>query len=250
MPRRAPRATAGGERKRYIMNKKAILAGAMLTMAISLAMAATSNATIVEIAGKVEYLVPGKDWRPAKAGDVIPRGTIVSTGFKSTAILRVGTSTVTVKPITRLSLDEILQTSSGTQTQLFLLAGRVKADVAPQAGQTTEFQVKSATATASVRGTGFEFDGINLLVDKGLVQLRTPSGMIRYVGAGEFSYVSVSGGVSAPAAVSLEDGLDRVDELVDQADQESSSAISAPDSLIGVLDPPITESATVTITIE
>jgi len=199
--------------------KKLCIAAALLVAASVAAMAATLNATVVELAGKVEYQLPGKAWRPAKAGDLLPAGTIVSTGFKSTAVLRVGTSTVTVKPVTRLSLEEIVQSSTGTQTQLFLMAGRVKAEVTPQAGQTTEFQVKSPTATASVRGTGFEFDGINLIVEHGQVRIVTPTGMSRTVATGEFSYVSQNGSVSTPAAVPAGTGLQNVGGLIGLAGQ-------------------------------
>lgn len=226
------------------MMKRCILTAAMLVAVASAAMAATLNATVVEIAGKVEYQLPGKGWKPAKVGDSLPKGTIVSTGFKSTVLLKVGPSTVTVKPITRLSLEEILQSESGTQTQLFLMAGRVKAEVTPQAGSPVEFQVKSPTATASVRGTGFEFDGTNLLVAHGSVQLRTPHGMTRYVRSGEFSYVATNGSVTSPAAVSAEGGLERIDELIDQADSDSRVDVQ----LSGAIDmtPP---TATVVITI-
>ena len=33
--------------------------------------AATLTATITEIAGKVEYKLPGKDWQPAQQGDTL-----------------------------------------------------------------------------------------------------------------------------------------------------------------------------------
>lgn len=223
--------------------KKLFLCFALIGVA-SVASAATLSATVTEVAGKVEYKLPGKDWKPAKVGDIVPKGTIISTGFKSTALLTVGPSTITVKPVTRLSLEDLVESSSGTQTQLFLLAGRVKADVTPQSGKVTEFKVKSPTATASVRGTGFEFDGVNLLVERGLVELRTPSGLLRFVAAGEFSYVTSNGNVTPPVAVSLETGLDRVDELVDQADSESLSEVqvgSEPDLV------PATGSITITL---
>lgn len=207
--------------------RKLAIAAALLAAVTGLSFAASAPlaATLVEVAGKVEYQLPGKDWKSAKKGDVIPKGTVVSTGFKSSAVLKVGPATITVKPVTRMALEDLVQSDSGTQTQLFLQTGRVKADVTPQAGQTAEFKVKSPTATASVRGTGFEFDGVNLLVDKGVVQLRTPTGMVRYVGRGEFSYVSSSGTVSPPVAVAVETGLDKIDELVDQADYESQGGL-------------------------
>lgn len=207
--------------------KKLAIAAALLAAVSGFSFAASVPlaATLVEVAGKVEYQLPGKDWKAAKKGDVIPKGTVVSTGFKSSAVIKVGPATITVKPVTRMALEDLVQSDSGTQTQLFLQTGRVKADVTPQSGQTAEFKVKSPTATASVRGTGFEFDGVNLLVDKGVVQLRTPTGMVRYVGRGEFSYVSSSGTVSPPVAVAVETGLDRIDELVDQADVESQGGL-------------------------
>ena len=50
------------------------------------AAAANLTATVTEIAGKVECKHPGKDWKAAKVGDVLPAGSLISTGFKSTAI--------------------------------------------------------------------------------------------------------------------------------------------------------------------
>jgi len=203
---------------------KRIIAAALALLAIC-GSAIAQEAEFATVNGKVEYQASsGAEWKPARVGVKISKGTVVSTGFKSGASLKLGATTITLKPVTRMTLEEIVKTQSGSQTQLFLLAGRVKADVPPQAGQTTEFQVKSPTATASVRGTGFEFDGVNLIVDRGSVQLRTPTGQYRMVKAGEFSYVNRNGQVPPPAAVDLATGLDRVDELVEQSDTESLDA--------------------------
>ena len=83
------------------------------------------------------------------------------------------------------------------------MTGRVKAEVTPREGEKAEFKVKSPTATASVRGTGFEFDGQNLLVDHGAVQFESGAGMgiPQIVASGEFSAVSQTGTVTAPVAV-------------------------------------------------
>lgn len=197
--------------------KRLIIVCTLAVIAVVSAAAASADATIVELAGKVEVQLPGKAWKAAKVGDVLAKGTLVSTGFKSSAVLKVAGSTITVKPVTRLSLEEILATEKGSQTQLFLMAGRVKAEVTPQAGQTTEFQVKSPTATASVRGTGFEFDGLNLIVEHGAVSLLTPSGMSRSVAAGEFCYIAQDGSVSQPDAASPGTGLDTVGGLLEQS---------------------------------
>ena len=170
---------------------------------ISSLAAAALTATVTEIAGKVECKLPGKDWVAAKTGDILPAGSLISTGFKSTAILKMESATLTVKPVTRLSLEELVKSEGTTKTQMFLMAGRVKAEVTPPEGEKAEFKVKSPTATASVRGTGFEFDGQNLIVDHGTVQLEAESGIgiPQSVGGGQFSTVSQTGTVTAPIAV-------------------------------------------------
>lgn len=110
---------------------------------------------------------------------------------------------MTVKPVTRLSLEELIKSEGTTKTQMFLMAGRVKAEVTPKEGEKAEFKVKSPTATASVRGTGFEFDGQNLLVDHGAVQFESGSGIgiPKMVASGEFSTISRMGTVTTPVAV-------------------------------------------------
>ena len=162
------------------------------------------TAMITEVAGKVECKLPGSDWRPAKAGDILSAGSFISTGFKSTAILKTESATLTVKPVTRLSLEELVKSEGTTKTRMFLMAGRVKAEVTPHEGENTEFKVKSPTATASVRGTGFEFDGHCLLVNHGVVQFESESGtgIAHMVTSGEFSTLSATGTVTPPVAVS------------------------------------------------
>lgn len=179
---------------------------ALLILAALAFSAIAQEAVFSEVNGKVEFQAPGANWKPAKVGDRVKKGAMISTGFKSSAVLKIGKTSISLKPITRLSLDELIKTEGGTQTQLYLLAGRVHADVPPQAGQTTEFNVTSPTATASVRGTAFLFDGSNLLVDRGTVQLKTPTSQFRLVSKGEFSYVvKGSASVAPPTAVVVEE---------------------------------------------
>lgn len=170
---------------------------------ISSLSAAVLTATITEVAGKVECKLPGKEWQSAKTGDVLPAGSLISTGFKSTAILKTEAATLTVKPVTRLSLEELVKSEGTTKTQMFLMTGRVRAEVTPKDGEKAKFKIKSPTATASVRGTGFEFDGQNLFVDHGTVQLEAESGIgiPQSVSGGQFSTISQTGTVTPPIAV-------------------------------------------------
>lgn len=175
----------------------------LCTAGIFSAAAAPLTATVTEVAGKVECKLPGTDWKTAKVGDTLPAGSFISTGFKSTAILKTESATLTVKPVTRLSLEELVKSEGTTKTQMFLMAGRVKAEVTPKEGEKADFKVKSPTATASVRGTGFEFDGQNLLVDHGAVQFESDSGVgiPQMVVSGEFSTISQTGTVVTPVVV-------------------------------------------------
>jgi hypothetical protein len=182
---------------------KKALASLVLALGVAAFQSAAQEAVFAQLSGKVEYQEPGAEWKAAKIGEKVKASTVVSTGFKSSAVLKIGQSSITLKPVTRLTLLELIKTAGGTQTELYLLSGRVRADVPPRAGQTTDFTVSSPTATASVRGTGFYFDGVNLLVDRGTVQLSTPTSQYRMVSVGEFSNVTKGNTVMPPIAVIL-----------------------------------------------
>ena len=161
------------------------------------------TAVFREVKGKVEYQAKGDEWLPAKVGVEVPVGTTISTGFKSTAAIEVLGSVVFVKPLTRIVLEQLVRNPAGTTTNLTLLAGKVKAEVKPSsATATTDFNVKGPTATASVRGTGFEFDGESLLVNHGAVEFSNKYQISRSIQGGEFSSVGHGGAsVSAPIPV-------------------------------------------------
>ncbi len=185
------------------MNRKRITVAVLMAFLAIAALSAQNKplqATIGKIAGKVEVQLPGKDWRPAKEGEILPKGTMVSTGFKSTAVLTVSNSNILVKPVTRMKLEEIVQTQSGTNTQVYLSTGKLSVEVTPQQNQTTDFTVSSPTATASVRGTGFDFDGEVLIVRHGVVELKTPVNQTRLVGQDQISIITPDG-ASMPVVV-------------------------------------------------
>jgi len=64
--------------------------------------------TLREFNGTVELKAPGSSsFVPAKAGDKLSQDTVISTGFKSTALVELGSSIITVRPLTRLTLTAI-----------------------------------------------------------------------------------------------------------------------------------------------
>jgi ferric-dicitrate binding protein FerR (iron transport regulator) len=147
-------------------------------------------ALIRELSGTVELKAAGSEiWTAAAAGDRVEKNTIISTGFRSTATLAVGDSLIMVRPVTRLSLEELIRNQDSEEIDLYLHTGRVRAEVKPVPGGSARFTVRSPVATASVRGTSFEFDTERLVVDEGQVQYSANSGREVYVAAGGMSYV-------------------------------------------------------------
>jgi len=129
----------------------------------------SQQARFERIAGKVEYLIPGGSWVTAAVGDVIPIGATVSTGFKSSAVLMVGGSEISVLALTRMSVEELTETSESVTTSLNLRTGAVRASVRSTSGKSTDFTLRSPVSTAAVRGTEFIFDGYRLEVIEGIV---------------------------------------------------------------------------------
>lgn len=144
----------------------------LLTVTVFCAFSQNSrmNGVIRELTGDVELKRAGASaFVRARAGDTLAADTIVSTGFKSNAIIEVGSSSIAVRPLTRLTLAEIQSVSDTETVNVRLQTGRVKVDVKPAAGTRSNFTVQSPSATASVRGTSFEFDAFNLTVNEGMV---------------------------------------------------------------------------------
>jgi hypothetical protein len=169
-------------------------------MMITLGSAVFAQAVIRDLSGTVEVKAPGAgDWVPAQRGETLAKDGLISTGFRSTAVLLVGNSTLMVRPLTRLSVEELVEIQGSEQVRVNLQTGRVRAEVAPPAGGRTDFTVKAPSATASVRGTVFEFDTLNLTVANGTVELSSSDGTSVRVEAGGASFVNeATGAVASP----------------------------------------------------
>jgi len=162
------------------------------TLAIFLAgicvCAFAQNGVIKDLTGTVELRAAGASaFSPATAGAQIMADTIISTGFKSTALVEVGSVVIAVRPLTRLTLTEISAMQGAETLTMNLQAGRVRVDVNPPAGIKASVSVSSPTATASVRGTSFYFDTMNVSVLEGTVAFKGNIGYTVQVGAGSFS---------------------------------------------------------------
>ena len=176
--------------------KKTVLVFFLLLIAVSVfAQTGQGSGVIRMLSGTVELKHPGAaDFVIAEVGAEVRQNTVISTGFRSNALIEVGTSTIiAVQPLTRLTLTEI-RAAAGTETlNANLQAGRVRVDVNPPAGTRASMSVSSPSATASVRGTTLFFDGRNLGVSGGMATFQGDRGPPVLLGDGFFSRIGMEG---------------------------------------------------------
>ncbi|MDR2717131.1 MAG: FecR family protein [Treponema sp.] len=164
----------------------------LFTLSAGFLFAQAPEALIREMSGTVELKTSGSaDWIAAREGNRIVKDTIISTGFKSMAILAVGNSTIIVRPLTRLSLAELMNQNETETINVSLSTGRIRVDVNPPAGSMAKFTVQTPTAIAAVRGTSFDMNTAKVRVLKGAVNYRPANGNKKsvMVNAGEESWI-------------------------------------------------------------
>jgi len=198
------------------MNRNRLIRGSALIILflITAASVFTQNITgiIRETNGTVEIKANASgNWVQARPGDLLRKDTVISTGFRSSAVIAVGNSSLTVRPLTRLSLEELLTQNDSETISINLNTGRVRAEVAPPLGGKTNFSIQSPSATASVRGTEFEMDTVSIQVLSGEVSYTpTPSGQNGQPGrsvsvsAGQESWIDADTGVAVTPIAAAE----------------------------------------------
>ena len=108
-------------------------------------------ATVKAFSGQVEYQTPGGSWHRLLPGEqVLPPGYAVHTGLKASLTLVIRGATLTLKPQSLLIIGE----ATGANASM-LVIGEVSAEVKHKEGGKSDFEVKTATTTAGVRGTIF-----------------------------------------------------------------------------------------------
>jgi len=124
---------------------------------------------ILELNGIVELKPAGaSSFVRANAGDEISLETIISTGFRSVVVISVGNSVVTVQPLSQLSFSENLIIN--------LQTGRIKISADESVGTPAIFTVQSHGTNSIVRGTNFEFNTVDVKVEKGRASFSGISG--------------------------------------------------------------------------
>ena len=131
--------------------------------------ALAEDAKVMAVVGKAE-IQQGSEWVALNVGDSVPKGAIISTGFKSELLIKVNASNIKMGPLTRMTVEQLAQSNSTNKTALFVDSGKVNVEVNKTGNRREDFKVSSPVATASVRGTSFTFgaDG-KLVTHTGLV---------------------------------------------------------------------------------
>jgi hypothetical protein len=142
---------------------------------------------------------------------------------------------VVVKQLTRMRLDELVRRDGVLETKLNLRVGRVKAQIKAEEGLRNDFQLRSPVSTAAVRGTEFDFDGVNLRVLAGTMALANAFNQSANVSAGEIT--STDGFTVPPAGV----------EALEKLFNVSISASQLEEMLSGFQPPPDLTPGTVTL---
>ena len=123
------------------------------------AFSAPFEATVVSAKGKTEVQRAGV-WTALTIGNSVSRGDVIQTGFKSELIIKMKNSTVTVSPMTRITVEQLAEKKDKDETKLFLDTGSLRSNVKKTEDRRIGFTVRSPVATDSVRGTEFSIKNI------------------------------------------------------------------------------------------
>jgi hypothetical protein len=201
----------------------------VLTVVFVLAAAGVfaQSGVIKELTGTVEVKGAGAAaFAPAKAGEQVKEDTVISTSFKSTALIEVGSTVIAVRPLTRLTLKEIKASQGSESLNVNLQSGRIRVDVNPPAGAKAAMAVVSPSATASVRGTSFEFDTRNLHVNSGNVIFKGVRSQGTLITAGFNATTDFNGAAVNP----LDFGMDAFKPQTPVGTQPTAPPAAAPGS--------------------
>ena len=139
-------------------NIKALLFTAAFVILGSSAFAA--DATVTFVSGKVEVQRGGK-WVALQKGDTLAKSDTISTGFQSEAKIKILDSVLYLGPVTRVTLEELSSSDQEDNVNVYLKTGATRSQVRHVDNKRVAYQVHTAVAVASCRGTGWGMDDSN-----------------------------------------------------------------------------------------
>lgn len=114
------------------------------------------EARVVSVTGKVQ-VQRGAAWIDLKPNDIIRKGEVIQTGFKSEAQLSITSSNqnskLTVASLSRLTIEQLVEGAGADKTSVYVTTGSVKSEIKKTEDRRASYTVRGPVATASVRGT-------------------------------------------------------------------------------------------------
>ncbi len=168
--------------KRHYMLTALLIAG---LFCLSEGFAAIS---VVSIQGSAAF--KDKDqWKPLREKQTLAEGARISTGVRSSVVLSIDETMVTVKQMSMVRVNKNLTTQDESATNLGLKYGSVSARVSRIKKLRTVFNVSTPVATSSVRGTWEDVSygpgsGMKITVYEGTVGAENKSGVNNLVRKG------------------------------------------------------------------
>ena len=156
MPGTIKQQTTGLKKEKGQM-KKYILSLAVMTVMLFVTGSAFAAITVVSVKGTAAYSV-GRKWAPLNRGMQLKEGTKISTGVRSSVVLRLNRSTVTVRALSMMKVYEDSASAGSSSTRIGLRRGNLRAEVTKGKKVKTIFRIATPVATSSVRGTIEEAD--------------------------------------------------------------------------------------------
>ncbi len=164
------------------------------------------SGTVVSIAGKVEVQADS-GWIALKPGDAVESGKVISTGFRSQAVIQIAGSSVVVNQLSRVTLEQLTETDDAHSSEVFIDLGSISADVQASQNKRVGFVVNTPVATASVRGTQLDMGYSTIRVGRGLVVFMGKRGKEVSVRGGNISRVGSRESASNPFQSKVNEAL-------------------------------------------
>lgn len=131
---------------------------AIFVLSAALFPAAAFEAEVVSVSGKAQVSSNGgASWSEIRNGDRIQQGALIQTAFKSELALRIKGSSVQLGPMSRVKIEELSESGGKDNTRISMDVGSLKSNVKKVEDRRAGFTVRGPAATASVRGTEFEY---------------------------------------------------------------------------------------------
>ncbi len=170
-----------------------------MLFAVSIAACAANSAVLKDLKGKVQVKAAmGQPWEDARNGQKVDAGASIKTGSGAEVIVAWGEGkAIKVSPLSNIKLESLASAKSKinlSEGKIFARTNKLKS-----AGGT--FEVRTPTAIAGVRGTGFEATPGSFAVVEGTVAV-TAGGVEVIVEAGMMTEIPEAGAPPAqPTAI-------------------------------------------------